>query len=76
MKEQEKKIIEIIDQVRPYLKNDGGDVSFIKYENDVVYVKLLGACSNCHMLDTTLKDGLEAIIKEEVPTVVEVINIP
>lgn len=75
MKENEAKIIEIINRLRPFLVNDGGNIEFIKYENNIVYIKMMGACSNCHMLDLTLKDGIEAAIKEEVPEVIEVINI-
>ena len=74
MKEQETKIIDIIEKLRPFLINDGGDIQFVKYENNIVYVKMQGACSNCSMLDLTLKDGLEAAIQEEVPEVVEVIS--
>lgn len=73
--EQEKKIIEIIEKLRPYLINDGGDLEFVKYEDNIVYVRLLGACANCHMIDITLKDGIEAAIKEEVPEVEEVVNL-
>ena len=68
-------IIDIIDHLRPFLVNDGGDIEFIKYENNIVYIKMMGACSNCHMLDLTLKEGIEAAIKSEVPEVKEVINI-
>lgn len=75
MKNQEKKIIEILDKLRPFLINDGGNVEFVKYENNIVYIKMMGACSNCQMLDLTLKDGIEAAIQEEVPEVIEVINI-
>ncbi|MCI8544782.1 MAG: NifU family protein [Bacilli bacterium] len=75
MKENEAKIIEIINRLRPFLVNDGGNIEFIKYENNIVYIKMMGACSNCHMLDLTLKDGIEAAIKEEVPEVIEVINV-
>ncbi|MBR2507304.1 MAG: NifU family protein [Bacilli bacterium] len=73
--EQEKKIIEIIEKLRPYLINDGGDLEFVKYEDNIVYVRLLGACANCNMLDITLKDGIEAAIQEEVPEVEEVVNL-
>ena len=73
--EQEKKIIEIIEKLRPYLINDGGDLEFVKYEDNIVYVRLLGACANCNMLDITLKDGIEAAIHEEVPEVEEVVNL-
>lgn len=75
MNEQEKKIIEIIEKLRPFLINDGGDIQFVKYENNIVYVKMNGACANCNMLDLTLKDGIEAAIQEEVPEVIEVISI-
>ena len=43
--------------------------------NNIVYIKMSGACSNCMMLDYTLKDGIEAAIKSEVPEVVEVVNL-
>lgn len=71
----EEKIISIIDELRPILINDGGNIEFVKYEDNIVYIKMMGACSNCEMLDLTLKDGIEAAIKEEVPEVLEVINI-
>lgn len=75
MKEQEKKIIDIIDKLRPFLINDGGNIDFVKYEDNIVYIKMMGACANCHMLDLTLKEGIEAAIQEEVPEVMEVVNI-
>ena len=71
----EDRINEIIDQLRPFLNNDGGNIEFIKYEDNIVYVRMTGACSNCHMLDITLKDGIEAALKEEVPEIKEVINV-
>lgn len=75
MKEQEKKIIEIIDKLRPFLINDGGNIEFVKYENNIVYIKMMGACANCQMLDFTLKEGIEAAIINEVPEVSEVVTI-
>ncbi|MBE6150119.1 MAG: NifU family protein [Firmicutes bacterium] len=69
------KIIDIIDHLRPFLMNDGGNIEFVKYENNIVYIKMMGACSNCYMLDVTLKEGIEAAIKSEVSEVKEVINI-
>ena len=73
--EIENKIKEVIDYLRPFIMNDGGNIEFVKYEDNIVYIKMMGACSNCEMLDLTLKDGIEAAIKEEVPEVLEVINI-
>lgn len=69
------KIIETIDMLRPYLINDGGNIEFVKYENNIVYIKMQGACADCDMLDLTLKEGIENAIKEVVPEVTEVINI-
>lgn len=71
----EEKIIDIIDHLRPFLMNDGGNIEFVKYEDNIVYIKMMGACSNCYMLDVTLKEGIEAAIKSEVSEVKEVINI-
>ncbi|MBP3765917.1 MAG: NifU family protein [Bacilli bacterium] len=75
MNNEEAKIIEVIDQLRPFLINDGGNIEFIKFENGIVYIKMMGACADCAMIDTTLKDGIEMAIIEEVPSVKKVINI-
>lgn len=74
-KRQEKKILEIIDSIRPFLIGEGGDLEFVKYENNIVYIRLTGACANCSMIDVTLKDGIESTIMEEVPEVKEVVNV-
>lgn len=71
----EEKIKEIINKLRPYLVGDGGDIEFVKYEDGIVYIKMLGACSGCALIDYTLKDGVEMAIKDEVPEVKEVVNI-
>lgn len=71
----EEKIKEIIDKLRPFLINDGGNIEFVKYEDGIVYVRFIGACAMCEMIDVTLKDGVEAAIMAEVPEVKEVINI-
>ena len=63
----EDKIKEIINKLRPYLIGDGGNVEFIKYENNIVYIKMLGACAGGALIDYTLKDGIEQAIKEEDP---------
>ena len=71
-KKQEKKIIEIINSIRPYLIGDGGDLEFVKFEDGIVYVRLLGACDGCPLLDVTLKDGIEELIISEIDEVKEV----
>ncbi len=75
MTDVEQKIIDIIEKLRPFLINDGGDLEYIKFEDGIVYVKLLGACSHCSLIDYTLKDGIEQILINEVPEVKEVKNI-
>ena len=76
MNDEVAKIISVIDRVRPFLIDDGGDIEFIKYEDDIVYVRLIGACANCSLIDNTLKQGIEQFIINEIPTVKEVINMP
>lgn len=68
-------IKKILNKIRPYLNSEGGDLEFIKYEDGIVYIKMLGACMECGSLDSTLKDGIEALLVEYVPEVVEVRNI-
>lgn len=72
----EEKIKEMIEQIRPYLNMDGGDIEYIKYENNIVYIKLLGACTNCLMQDNTINDGLLSMFQEEIPEIKEIINVP
>lgn len=71
----ELRIIALIDKIRPFLISDGGNLEFIKYENNIVYVRLLGACKDCPMMDITLKDGIEEMIVNEIPEVKEVVNV-
>lgn len=61
-----------IEKVRPYIQGDGGDVEFVKLEDDIVYVRVHGACVGCMALDNTLKDGVEALILDEVEGIKEV----
>lgn len=72
--EIELKIISLIDKIRPFLVSDGGNLEFVKYENNIVYVRLMGACKDCVMMDITLKDGIEELIINEIPEVKEVVN--
>lgn len=73
--ETELKIISLIDKIRPFLISDGGNLEFVKYENNIVYVRLSGACKDCAMIDITLKDGIEEMIVSEIPEVKEVQNV-
>ena len=75
MEKIEEKIINIIEQIQPFLIADGGNVEFVKYEDNIVYVKIIGACQNCGMLEITLKDLIEATIIEEIPEVQGVVKV-
>lgn len=65
----------VINKLRPYLNRDGGDIELLDFKDGIVYVKMLGACAGCTMLDATLKDGVEQILLEEVPGVLGVQNV-
>lgn len=66
------KIKAVLDEIRPALQADGGDVEFIDYTDGVVTVRMQGACGSCPMSIMTLKQGIEARMKERVPEVVSV----
>lgn len=75
MKETESKIIEILEKIRPYLNNDGGDVEFIKFEDGICYVKLKGACAGCAFADMTIQNTVEEMLVSEIPEVIKVLNV-
>jgi Fe-S cluster biogenesis protein NfuA len=62
----------VLDEIRPALQADGGDVEFIDFKDGVVLVRMQGACGNCPMSMMTLKQGIEARMKERIPEVVSV----
>lgn len=59
----------VLERVRPALQADGGDVELIDVEGGVVKVRLTGACGGCPMASITLKNGIEALLKKEIPSV-------
>jgi len=71
----ENKVKEAIENIRPMLQNDGGDIEFVKLEENKVYVKLVGACAGCAMAAMTLKNGVERMLKFNVDENLEVINL-
>ena len=75
VKEIEADIIKVLNRIRPYLNSEGGDLLYLGFEDGVVYVRMLGACMGCSALDYTLKDGIEALLLETVPEVIEVQNV-
>lgn len=65
-----------LEEIRPFLQNDGGNINLIEIENEtVVKVQLIGACSTCTVNQMTLKSGVEMTIKKYAPQIQSVINI-
>jgi Fe-S cluster biogenesis protein NfuA len=70
------KVEEVLDQVRPTLQADGGDIDLLDVSEDgIVKVQLTGACGSCPFSTMTLKHGVEARLKEMIPEVKEVVAI-
>ena len=67
------KILQVLEEVRPMLQNDGGDVELLNYEDGVVTVRLVGACGSCAISTMTLKQGIETRMMEAIPEVKEVV---
>ena len=72
LSERIEQIKKTIEKIRPYIQNDGGDVQFVRLEDDIVYVSVHGACVGCMALDYTLKEGVEALLLDEVEGIKEV----
>lgn len=62
-------------EIRPVVAMDGGDVVFVKYEDHVLFLKMMGACSGCPSSQATLKDGIEVRMKELIPEIKEVVSV-
>ena len=71
----EEKVKEVLEKVRPYLVRDGGNVEFVGITDGTVKVKLVGACAGCPMSKMTLKNGIEKILKQEIPEIKEVVAV-
>ena len=66
------RILAVLDEIRPTLQADGGDVEFIDFNEGVVIVRMRGACGSCPMSMVTLKQGIEARLKARIPEVLRV----
>jgi len=64
-----------LEEIRPFLMSDGGNIKLLSIEDEIVKVQLEGACIGCSVNQMTLKNGVEATIKKYAPQIVEVINI-
>ncbi len=68
-------IKKVLEKIRPYIQRDGGDVEFVSFQDGIVSVRMLGACKDCIAVDDTIKDGIEAILQEEVEGIIKVIQV-
>ena len=74
-KQLEKKVETALDEIRPFLNSDGGDISLLSIDKNVVKVQLMGNCVNCSVNQMTLKNGVEMTIKKHAPSIQKVINV-
>ena len=68
----EEKVVEALQEVRLALQADGGDVEFVEMDGTVAKVRLTGACGSCPMAQMTLKNAVEATVRQKVPEVTAV----
>jgi Fe-S cluster biogenesis protein NfuA len=68
----EQKVQKTLDKIRPQIQADGGDIDFVSVENRTLKVRLRGTCAGCPMAAMTLKQGVEAMVKKEVPEILKV----
>ena len=71
----EEQIEMTLDKIRPFIQRDGGDVLFDSFVDGIVYVKMIGACEGCSLVNETLSSGIAVILKEEVEGVIEVLSV-
>ena len=71
----EKKVETALDEIRPFLNSDGGDISLLSIDKNIVRVQLKGNCVNCSVNQMTLKNGVEMTIKKHAPQIKEVISV-
>ena len=69
------RIEQALEELRPFLKSDGGDIALLGIENQTVKVQLMGACVGCSVNQMTLKQGVELTIKKYAPEIKEVVNV-
>ena len=69
------KVEEVLNKIRPALIQDGGNVELVEVNGGTVKLKLVGACAGCPMSTMTLKNGIERILKQEIPEVKEVVAV-
>lgn len=74
MEDLKLRVEKALEEIRPFLKSDGGDIELLSIEDNVVTVRLLGSCFGCSVNQMTLKSGVEMTIKKYAPEITKVIN--
>ncbi len=75
MSDLNQRIEQALEEIRPFLKSDGGDIALLGVEGQTVKVQLMGACVGCSVNQMTLKQGVELTIKKYAPEIQEVVNV-
>lgn len=75
MSDLNQRIEQALEEIRPFLKSDGGDIELVGIENKTVKVQLLGACAGCSVNQMTLKQGVELTVKKYAPEIEEVVSV-
>ena len=75
MNTKENEIKQIIENIKPYINEDGGDIEFIRLDENYVFIKLFGACVHCGLQDNTVNYGILKMIQEKYPDIEGVINV-
>ena len=75
MNDLNQRIEQALEEIRPFLKSDGGDIALLGIEDQTVKVQLMGACVGCSVNQMTLKQGVELTIKKHAPEIKEVVNV-
>jgi|TARA_X000000950_G_scaffold154100_1_gene189116 Fe-S cluster biogenesis protein NfuA len=75
MSDLNQRVEQALEEIRPFLKSDGGDIALLGIEDQTVKVQLMGACVGCSVNQMTLKQGVELTIKKYAPEIQEVINV-
>ena len=71
-KATKEEVSKVLEEIRPSLQADGGDVELLGVENNIVNLRLMGHCAGCPMSTMTLKMGIERLLKQRIPSIKEV----
>ena len=66
------RVLEVLERIRPYLLNDGGDIEYVDYKDGICYLRFLGHCANCSLMMVTLNDGIKEALVNEIPEIIDV----